>query len=68
MLLLDVVKRKWSKRLLSKLELDADLLATCYESEDITGTLTAGTAKKLGLSTDCIVVGGAGGHWQRHRA
>jgi len=60
MLLLDVVKRKWSKSLLSKLELDADLLATCYESEDITGTLTADTAKKLGLTTDCVVVGGAG--------
>jgi len=60
MLLLDVVKRKWSRRLLSKLELDADLLATCYESEDITGKLTSDTAKKLGLTTDCVVVGGAG--------
>ncbi|NOY42942.1 MAG: xylulokinase [Planctomycetes bacterium] len=60
MLLLDVVKRKWSKSLLSKLELDADLLAQCYESEEVTGTLTRDVAKKLGLSTDCVVVGGAG--------
>jgi xylulokinase len=60
MLLLDVVKRKWSKQLLSKLELDETLLGTCYESEEITGKLTADTAKLLGLTTDCVVVGGAG--------
>lgn len=60
MLLLDVVKRQWSKPLLSKLQLDPDLLATCYESEEVTGTLTPETAKKLGLTTSCVVVGGAG--------
>ena len=60
MLLLDVVNRKWSKQLLSKLELDSNLLATCHESEEITGKLTATTAKLLGLTTDCVVVGGAG--------
>ncbi len=60
MLLLDVVKRKWSKRLLSKLELDADLFAKVYESEEVTGQLTTETAKLLGLTTDCVVVGGAG--------
>lgn len=60
MLLLDVVKRRWSKPLLAKLELDPSLLAPCYESVEITGKLTADTAKLLGLTTDCIVVGGAG--------
>jgi xylulokinase len=60
MLLLDVARRRWSKRLLAALELDVDLLARCYESEDVTGTLTAAAAKTLGLSTDCLVVGGAG--------
>ena len=60
MLLLDVVKRKWSKRLLSALELDVDLLGKCYESEDVTGQLTPEAAKQLGLTTDCVVVGGAG--------
>ncbi|HEY2882131.1 MAG TPA: xylulokinase [Pirellulales bacterium] len=59
-LLLDVAKRNWSKTLLSKLELDADLLATCYESEQVTGKLTKAVAAELGLSTDCVVVGGAG--------
>ena len=60
MLLLDVAKRNWSKRLLSKLELDSGLFATCYESEEITGKLTPRAAAKLGLTTDCVVVGGAG--------
>jgi xylulokinase len=60
MLLLDVVKREWSKPLLSKLDLDAKLFAKCYESEEVTGKLMPETAKLLGLSTDCVVVGGAG--------
>ena len=60
MLLLDVAKRDWSGELLSKLELDRDLFAKCYESEDVTGQLTSAAAKELGLSTDCVVVGGAG--------
>lgn len=60
MLLLDVVKRKWSKNLLDKLELDSNLLAHCYESEEVTGKLTKHAAKKLGLSTHCVVVAGAG--------
>lgn len=60
MLLLDVAKRNWSKTLLSKLELDVGLLARCYESEEVTGKLTREAAAELGLSTDCVVVGGAG--------
>jgi xylulokinase len=60
MLLLDVVNRRWSTELLEKLKLDVSLLAKCYESEEVTGRLTATAAKTLGLSTDCLVVGGAG--------
>lgn len=59
-LLLDVVKRRWSKRLLGKLELDESLLPTVVESDEVTGTLTAEAAKLLGLTTSCKVVGGAG--------
>ena len=59
-LLLDVKKRTWSKRLLSKLDLDLELLPTVVESDEVTGRLTPAAAKTLGLSTDCIVVGGAG--------
>jgi len=60
MLLLDVARRTWSKELLSALELDESLLARCYESEEVTGKLTHQAADLLGLSTDCMVVGGAG--------
>jgi len=60
MLLLDVVHRRWSKELLSKLELEPTLLARCEESDEVTGRLTPVSAKLLGLSTDCMVVGGAG--------
>ena len=60
MLLLDVVRRRWSTELLSKLDLDPALFAKCYESEEVTGKLTKEAANLLGLSTDCVVVGGAG--------
>jgi xylulokinase len=60
MLLLDVAKRTWSKKLLSALELDIDLFGKCYESEEVTGKLTSEAAAQLGLTTDCVVVGGAG--------
>jgi xylulokinase len=60
MLLLDVKKRNWSTKLLEKLDLDPSLFAKCYESEEVTGKLLPDVAKELGLTTDCIVVGGAG--------
>ena len=60
MLLLDVAKRNWSTELLGKLDLDRSLLGECYESEQVTGKLTKEAAKELGLSTECVVVGGAG--------
>ncbi|HUE70348.1 MAG TPA: xylulokinase [Pirellulaceae bacterium] len=60
MLLLDVAKRNWSKELLSKLQLDESLFGKCYESEEVTGKLTKEAAAAMGLSTDCVVVGGAG--------
>ena len=60
MLLLDVGKRQWSKELLGKLDLDESLFGKVYESEDVTGNLTKAVAEELGLTTDCVVVGGAG--------
>jgi xylulokinase len=60
MLLLDVANRCWSRELLSALELDIDLFAKCHESEEVTGRLMPAVAKLLGLTTDCLVVGGAG--------
>lgn len=59
-LLLDVKARNWSGELLSKLEIDPDLLPKVYESEEVSGTLTASAAEKLGLPTGVPVVGGGG--------
>ena len=60
MLLLDVRQRDWSQKLLTKLDLDPSLLARCHESEEVTGKLMPEVAKTLGLSAECLVVGGAG--------
>ena len=59
-LLLDVAARDWSRKLLSKLDIDPLWLPACYESEEVTGQLTAAVAAQLGLSTEVLVVGGAG--------
>ena len=59
-LLLDVKRRKWCKPLLNKLQIDAGLLPKVYESEEVSGNLTAGAGKLLGLSQDVPVVGGGG--------
>jgi xylulokinase len=60
MLLLNVVERNWSTELMGKLELDPDLFAPVYESEQVTGSLLPEVAQQLGLTTDCQVVAGAG--------
>jgi xylulokinase len=60
MLLLDVCKRKWSTELLGKLQLNPDLLAPVFESQEITGQLLPDIADKLGLTTQCKVIAGAG--------
>ena len=60
MLLLDVVNRRWSDKLLSLLGIDKSLLATMHESQEITGTLHDSAAKAMGLVAGIPVVGGAG--------
>lgn len=59
-LLLDVKKRRWSKPLLKALDLDASLLPTVYESEEVSGRLTKSAANLLGLPEGIPVVGGGG--------
>jgi xylulokinase len=59
-LLLDVRGRKWSAPLLKALDLPASLLPKVYESEDVTGGLSAAAAKALGLPVGVPVVGGGG--------
>lgn len=59
-LLLDVRNRRWSAPLLGKLDLDAGLLPRVYESEEVSGTLSATAARLLGLQEGTPVVGGGG--------
>jgi xylulokinase len=59
-LLLDVKKRRWSTSLLSKLEIDKNLLPPVYESEEVSSVLNAAAAKELGLKEGVPIVGGGG--------
>lgn len=59
-LLLDVKNRTWSRPLLRKLDLPETLFPAAFESEDVTGTLLPEVATQLGLTPECMVVGGAG--------
>ncbi|GIX03153.1 MAG: xylulokinase [Planctomycetaceae bacterium] len=59
-LLLDVKQRQWCRELIDTLGIPADWLPKVYESEDITGTLTATAAKQLGLKAGIPIVGGGG--------
>ncbi len=59
-LLLDVAKRAWSKPLLSKLDLDPKTLPPVFESQEVTGVVTAAAAKALGVREGVPVAGGGG--------
>ncbi|HWE96957.1 MAG TPA: xylulokinase [Tepidisphaeraceae bacterium] len=59
-LLLDVVNRAWSDKLLGLLEIDRALLPRLHESPEITGVLSKEGAAALGLKEGVPVVGGAG--------
>lgn len=59
-LLLDIKKRDWHGGLLSKLGIDRDLLPPCYESIEVSATISRAAAKATGLAAGTPVVGGAG--------
>lgn len=56
----DVVQRKWSWEMMDALDLDRDLLPRCYESSEITSTISRHAAEQTGLAEGTPVVGGAG--------
>lgn len=56
----DVVQRKWSFEMMDALGLDRGLLPRCYESAEITGTISREAAQRTGLAEGTPVVGGAG--------
>ncbi|WP_039653479.1 xylulokinase [Clostridium tyrobutyricum] len=60
MQLLDIAKRNWSSEMLSKLQIDVNLLGKVYESQEITGKINKYAAELTGLKEDTLVVGGAG--------
>lgn len=60
MQLLDITKRNWSNEMLSRLQIDRDLLGKVYESQEITGKVNKHAAELTGLKEGTIVVGGAG--------
>jgi xylulokinase len=59
-LLLDVMNRSWSDKLLGILQIDKALLPRLHESPDVTGTLSQEGAGALGLRPGTPVVGGGG--------
>jgi xylulokinase len=59
-LLFDVTNRRWSREMLSALDLDAKLLPRAYESVEVTGQITREAAVLTGLTAGTPVVGGAG--------
>ncbi len=59
-LLLDVVHRRWSTKLLALLDIDRSMLPSLHESPEITGRLSAIAAVELGLAAGTPVVGGGG--------
>jgi len=59
-LLLDVVNRKWSSKLLELLQIDPALMPRVHESFEITGELLPSAAAELGLKPGTPVVGGGG--------
>ncbi len=56
----DVVNRRWSYEMVDGLKLDRRILPHCYESADITGTITRAAAEATGLAAGTPVVGGGG--------
>jgi xylulokinase len=59
-LLLDVAHRRWSTELLGKLDLDAALLPECYESPEVSATVSPSGSEATGLARGTPVVGGGG--------
>jgi len=60
MAVFDVVNRRWSYEMMDGLGLDRAILPRCYESSDVTGTITAEAAALTGLAAGTPVVGGGG--------
>jgi xylulokinase len=58
--LFDVVNRRWSFELADALGIDRSVLPACYESSEISGTISREAAALTGLQEGTPVVGGGG--------
>jgi xylulokinase len=59
-LLLNVAARRWSSEMLDAAEISSDILPRVYESQEITGSITARAAEETGLLAGTPVIAGAG--------
>ncbi len=59
-LMLDVQNRCWSKELLGLLDIDLGLLPECFESPEVSSTVSAIGSEATGLARGTPIVGGAG--------
>ena len=60
MLLMDVKNKCWSKEMIEICGISEAQLPKLYESYEVVGTLKEDVANKLGLSTACKIIAGAG--------
>lgn len=58
--LFDVVNRRWSFELAVALGIDRGILPKVYESEEVTGVISAAAAEATGLAAGTPVIGGGG--------
>ncbi|GIM27704.1 xylulokinase [Clostridium polyendosporum] len=56
----DVENRKWSEAMLDLLEIDEKVLPKVYESWEVVGKVSKEASKETGLSTETLVMAGAG--------
>lgn len=59
-LLLNVAARRWSSEMLDAAEIPSDILPRVYESQEITGSISAKAAEETGLRAGTPVIAGAG--------
>jgi xylulokinase len=58
--LFDVVGRRWSREMAEGAGLDPEILPRVYESQQVTGAITAEAAERTGLAPGTPVAGGGG--------
>jgi xylulokinase len=59
-ILFDLKKRTWSPEVLKALDIPAEYMPKTFEGTEVTGALSAGAAKELGLPAGIPVFGGGG--------